>query len=148
MTARPPPEEVLEFALAAIAAFHALRAAGRAIGAVTDWGGGSWGLLRTLAIEGPRTVPRIARARPVARQRIQRLADELAAAGLVAFVENPDHKRSKLLALTLKGRRHYAATTAKALALAAKLSAGLDAKDVRAGRKALAALRRGLLAPR
>jgi hypothetical protein len=35
--------------------------------------------------------------RPTSRQRMQRLADELAGEGLVKFVENPKHRRSKLV---------------------------------------------------
>ena len=35
---------------------------------------------------------------------MQRLADELAAEGLVEFVDNPKHRRSKLVQLTREGR--------------------------------------------
>jgi hypothetical protein len=38
--------------------------------------------------------------RATGRQRLQRLADELAAEGLVKFTENPNHRRSKLVQLT------------------------------------------------
>ncbi len=69
---------------------------------------GQVSLLRSLAREGPQTVPTIARARPVARQPVQRMADELAARGLVVFVPNPKHRRSKLVALTPEGRRLHA----------------------------------------
>ena len=82
---------------------HRVRALGRRQGAVSRWGGGTWGVLRSLAEEGPQTVPQLARARPVARQRIQKLADEMAADGLVEFVDNPAHRRSKLLRLTAAG---------------------------------------------
>ena len=82
-----------------------IRAAGqRAVPhAVASWGGGVGGFLRSLKLDGPQTVPQLARARPVARQRIQRLADECAEAGLVVFVTNPAHKRSKLVELTASG---------------------------------------------
>ena len=35
--------------------------------------------MRSLALLGPLTVPQIAQMRPISRQRMQRLADELAA---------------------------------------------------------------------
>jgi DNA-binding MarR family transcriptional regulator len=66
---------------------------------------GQVSMLRSLALEGPQTVPDIARARPVARQPVQRMADELAERGLVRFEPNPRHRRSKLVTLTAEGRR-------------------------------------------
>ncbi len=87
--------------------FHRMRTVGRPRGAVTEWGGGLFAMLRTLAVEGAMTVPQIARTRPVARQRIQRLADDAAKQGLVEFVDNPAHKRSKLVRLTPEGQAWY-----------------------------------------
>jgi DNA-binding MarR family transcriptional regulator len=80
-----------------------MKAAGRQIGAVSSWGGGYWGVLRSLKTEGPQTLIQLARSRPVSRQRIQRIAAELGAQRLVEFRENPAHQRSKLLHLTPKG---------------------------------------------
>ena len=48
-------------------------------------------------------MPQIAGMRPTSRQRMQKLADELAEEGLVKFVDNPKHLRSKLVQLTPKG---------------------------------------------
>ena len=50
---------------------------------------------RRQRFDGPLTVPQIAQMRPTSRQRMQRLADELAAEGLVEFIDNPGHRRSK-----------------------------------------------------
>ena len=69
---------------------------------------GRLAVLRTLAEAGPRTVPQIARSRPVARQTIQRSVNWLLSQGFVEYVENPDHRRSKLLRLTAAGQREYA----------------------------------------
>src|SRR5262249_55258435 len=74
---------------------------------ITSWGGGSFGFMRSLALLGPLTVPQIAHMRPTSRQRMQRLADELAAEGLVKFIDNPKHRRSKLVQLTPKGDARY-----------------------------------------
>ncbi len=124
--------------------FFRLRALGKTTGLVTPWGGGIWGFLRSLKIEGPQTVPQLARARPVARQRIQRLADEAAAAGLIEFVDNPAHKRSKLLRLTARGEQTFDDLDARMGALADDLARGLDEKDLRTAARVLKQLRERL----
>jgi DNA-binding MarR family transcriptional regulator len=57
------------------------------------------------AEDGNRTVSDIARALGLARQSIQRLADLLESEGLIAYVDNPRHRRAKLIVLTVSGRR-------------------------------------------
>jgi DNA-binding MarR family transcriptional regulator len=111
--------------------FFRIRAFGRKTGFMTSWGAGSFGFLRSLALLGPLTVPEIARMRPTSRQRMQRLADELAAAGLVAFTDNPRHRRSKLVRLTRKGDRHYRRLDAQLLSIASGMGAGLVEADIR-----------------
>ena len=61
---------------------------------------------RVLAAAGtaPMSVPDIARAWNLARQSVQRLADALVGDGLLRYEENPNHRRSKLVALTPVGR--------------------------------------------
>ena len=54
---------------------------------------------------GPQSVSQIARSRPVARQGVQRMANELARDGLIEFIENPTHRRAKLMKLTRKGEK-------------------------------------------
>jgi DNA-binding MarR family transcriptional regulator len=87
--------------------FFPLRARGMQIGTNAAWGGSYWGMLRSLTLEGPQTVSQIARSRPVPRQSIQKLANEMIKAGLIELVDNPAHKRSKLLYLTPKGEVTY-----------------------------------------
>ena len=116
--------------VAAAQLFFRMRAAGKAVGAVSSWGGGTWGVLRSLAREGPQTVPALARSRPVARQRIQRIADELDALGLIAFSPNPRHKRSRLVRLTAAGERAYAAVDRRVHALAEGVAAGYDPAEL------------------
>ncbi len=122
--------------------FFRLRAAGQREGLVNPWGGGTLGFLRSLAVGGPQTVPQLARARPVARQRIQKIADELADEGLIEFFDNPAHKRSKLLRLTTKGEIAYADLMARFESLSALLGAGLNSGDVAVARSVLADLRK------
>jgi len=52
----------------------------------------------------PQTVAEMARDMGHARQSVQRIADVLAAEGLVTYVDNPKDKRSRLVALTPKGK--------------------------------------------
>jgi len=60
-------------------------------------------VLEYLAREGNSTVPQMARARRVSRQRIQTLVDALLDKGLVSKVENPATKRSQLISITVSG---------------------------------------------
>jgi DNA-binding MarR family transcriptional regulator len=62
-------------------------------------------VLEYLAREGDATVPKMARARKVTRQRIQSLVDSLLAAELVARRDNPENRRSPLVTLTVHGRQ-------------------------------------------
>ncbi len=111
--------------------FFRIRAVGQKTGLITSWGGGAFGFMRSLALLGPLTVPQIAQMRPTSRQRMQRLADELAAEGLVEFVDNPLHRRSKRVQLTSKGRARYRALDARFLAIASTLGTGLSEAEIR-----------------
>ena len=111
--------------------FFRIRAAGQKAGLITSWGGGAFGFMRSLALLGPLTVPQIAEMRPTSRQRMQRLADELAAEGLVEFIDNPKHRRSKLVRLTRKGETRYRELDARFLAMAATLGGALSEADIR-----------------
>src|ERR1051325_1722480 len=88
-------EAIADLMLEAAQFFFRIRAIGQRTGLITSWGGGAFGFMRSLALLGPLTVPQIAQMRPTSRQRMQRLADELAAEGLVEFIDNPKHQRSK-----------------------------------------------------
>jgi DNA-binding MarR family transcriptional regulator len=111
--------------------FFRLRAIGQKTGLITSWGAGAFGFMRSLALIGPLTVPQIAKMRPVSRQRMQRLADELAAEGLVEFVDNPQHRRSKLVRLTVKGNARYRELSARLLEIASAMGADLSEADIR-----------------
>jgi DNA-binding MarR family transcriptional regulator len=124
-------EAIAELMLEAAQFFFRIRAVGQKTGLITSWGGGAFGFMRSLALLGPLTVPQIAQMRPTSRQRMQRLADELAAEGLVEFIDNPKHRRSKLVRLTPKGDRRYRALNARFLAIASTLGIGLSEGDIR-----------------
>jgi DNA-binding MarR family transcriptional regulator len=56
------------------------------------------------AEDGSRSVADVARTLGLARQSVQRVADLLEGDGLVAYAENPRHRRARLLLLTTAGR--------------------------------------------
>ena len=124
-------EAVAELMLEVAQCFFRIRAVGQKTGLITDWGGGAFGFMRSLALLGPLTVPQIAQMRPTSRQRMQRLADELETGGLVEFVDNPQHRRSKLVRLTSKGHARYRELDARFLLIASTVGVVLNEADVR-----------------
>ena len=111
--------------------FFRIRAVGQKTGLITPWGGGAFGFMRSLALLGPLTVPQIAEMRPTSRQRMQRLADELAAEGLVEFIHNPRHRRSKLVRLTPEGGARFRELNARLLSIASTVGVTLSEADIR-----------------
>ena len=124
-------EAIAELMLEVGQFFFRIRAVGQRAGLFTSWGAGSFGFMRSLALMGPLTVPQIAQMRPTSRQRMQRLADELAAEGVVEFIENPRHRRSKLVRLTRKGDARYRTLSARLLAIASTMGADLSDMEIR-----------------
>jgi DNA-binding MarR family transcriptional regulator len=124
-------EAIADLMLEVAQFFFRLRAVGQKTGLITSWGGGAFGFMRSLALIGPLTVPQIAKMRPTSRQRMQRLADELASDGLVEFVDNPKHRRSKLVRLTRKGEARYRELSARFLAITSTMGADLTETDIR-----------------
>jgi DNA-binding MarR family transcriptional regulator len=124
-------EAIAELMLEVAQCFFRIRAVGQKTGLITSWGGGAFGFMRSLALFGPLTVPQIAQMRPTSRQRMQRLADELAAEGLVEFIDNPKHRRSKLVRLTAKGGARYREMNARLLAIASTMGGALGEADIR-----------------
>jgi DNA-binding MarR family transcriptional regulator len=124
-------EAIAELVLEVAQCFFRIRALGQKTGLITSWGGGAFGFLRSLALLGPLTVPQIAEMRPTSRQRMQRLADELAAEGLVEFIDNPKHRRSNLVRLTRKGDARYRDMDARFLVIASTMGVALSEADIR-----------------
>lgn len=124
-------EAIAELMLEVAQCFFRIRAVGQKTGLITSWGGGAFGFMRSLALLGPLTVPQIAQMRPTSRQRMQRLADELAAEGIVKFIDNPKHRRSKLVQLTRKGDARYRELNARLLSIASTMGVALSEPDIR-----------------
>ncbi|NVO17501.1 MAG: MarR family transcriptional regulator [Rhodoplanes sp.] len=67
-----------------------------------------WQVLGAIAMAGrAEPVAHIARDMGLTRQSVQRVVDAMAAENLVAFADNPHHRRAKLVALTERGRAAY-----------------------------------------
>lgn len=130
-TASSKGEAIADLILEVAQFFFRVRAAGRKAGFFTSWGAGAFGVLRSLALLGPLTVPEIARMRPTSRQRMQRLADQLAAQGLVEFIDNPKHRRSKLVRLSREGQRSYRRLNVRLLEIASTMGADLSEANIR-----------------
>ena len=110
--------------------FHQLGAAATDIHQASGVTGQQRAVLESLLRHGDQTVPDMARARPVSRQHIQSIVDELLATGLVAVMANPAHKRSSLIRLTAKGRRLMRTVTARERAVMPLLSAAFSASEL------------------
>lgn len=93
------------------------------------------------------TVPQIGRALGHPRQVIQRAANALQAAGLIAPAPNPDHKRAALLIATDQGRAVQAAANRKASRVADGLRRTIPAADVAEATRLLTAIRDALNHP-
>ena len=80
-----------------------LTAAGDALAKPAGQTSARWQVLAAVEVE-PASVASIARALGLARQSVQRVADALEDGGLVAYEENPRHRRARLVRLTPEGR--------------------------------------------
>jgi DNA-binding MarR family transcriptional regulator len=130
-------EDVVAITRAVRRLFHQLKAYGTTLHADTDVTVPMRGVLETIVQKGPSTVPRMARMRPVSRQHIQRIVDELLERGLVRLDANPDHKRSSLVSLTQKGRATFHSMLASEIAAFDHLARGLSRGEIATARKVL-----------
>ena len=89
-----------------------------------------WQVLASVE-EVPATVAQIARILGLARQSVQRVADALEVGGLVAYVDNPRHRRARLVALTEKGRSTLAMIQSAQRPWANALGAAVGERDLR-----------------
>ena len=114
----------------------------------TRWTIGLLGILRSIKIDGPRTVPQISRARGLARQQIQKLVDDAEAEGLVRFRQNPYHKRSRIVALTRDGRATFERIDGTIREAAQEMAEGFDILDLGSALRVLFDLQQSLDARR
>ena len=87
-------------------------------------------VLDQLRRDGDRTVPQLARAQDLSRQYTQRMVDQAAADGLVELVENPAHRRSRLVRLTPTGADAIASVIDRELSLLRRVGGDLTAAEL------------------
>ncbi|GLR59926.1 MarR family transcriptional regulator [Rhizobium indigoferae] len=90
------------FAITALRLAGHLTAAGDQLAKPAGQTSARWQVLAA-ARRGGMSVAQIARALGVARQGVQRLTDVLENEGLIAYADNPQHQRAKLVRLTEEG---------------------------------------------
>lgn len=104
-----------------------------------------WQVLATAAFgQEPRTVSAIARSLGLARQSVQRVVNELEAAGFIRLTANPAHKRARLVIVTKEGRSALARAEERRIPWTESLAAALAGADLAAAEEALAGLREAL----
>ena len=91
-----------------------------------------WQIMGSVVMaEGAVTVPQIARNLSLSRQAVQRVANDLETAGMIAFEDNPHHKRAKLVRLTPSGEETYRQADKTYAQWANKAFAGLPPAQLR-----------------
>ena len=101
-----------------------------------------WQVLGAIAdAERPQPVAWLARDLGANRQNVQRIVNDLARDGLIAFAPNPHHRRAQLVVLTDKGREAFAAAMRLQAPWVNRLAEGLAAADLATFRDVIANLR-------
>jgi len=90
-----------------------------------------WKILGALTYaETALTVPQIARTMGQTRQTVQRLVTIMHEDGLLDLLNNPDHKRAKLVTLSDKGKAYYAMLEKKQIIWANQHSNDLSQEEL------------------
>jgi DNA-binding MarR family transcriptional regulator len=114
------------FAIQVIRLSARLTAAGDALARPAGQTSARWLVMAAVEHE-PATVARIARVLGLTRQSVQRVADLLELEGLAWFIDNPEHRRARLLQLTPRGRAALATIQAAQREWANELGAEIGA---------------------
>lgn len=108
----------------------ALIAMGDALTAPFGLTSARWQVMGAIAeAQGSLPVASLARNMGLVRQSVQRIVGELSDGGLACLVENPHHKRAKLVQLTAKGADLFDQVNARWLPLAERLLSDLSADE-------------------
>jgi DNA-binding MarR family transcriptional regulator len=104
-----------------------------------------WQILGTIvAADRPQPVAWLARDMGANRQNVQRIVNDLAKEGLVAFGPNPHHRRAQLVVLTDKGTQAYAAAMRLQAPWINGLADGLVVEDMKTAHRVIGALQKKL----
>ena len=102
---------------------------------------GKRGVLLSLWQLGSQTVPQLARARPVSRQHIQLLVNALLKAGYVEYIENPAHKRSRLVRITQQGSAILRSMIQREMKLLEGINLGIETEAMQSAEEVLDTVR-------
>ena len=97
-----------------------------------------------VAAEQAQPVAWLARNLGAHRQNVQRIVNDLAKEGLIAFETNPHHRRAQLVVLTKKGRQAFDAAMRLQAPWSDRLSAGLTVDELGTAQGVILALRENL----
>lgn len=100
---RPSGIALTELTLEVFRVNRLLREAGNDLTRPVGLSSARWHVLGVVE-HRPSPVAHVARTIGLTRQSVQQTADGLEADGLIAYLENPHHRRAKLMTMTPKGR--------------------------------------------
>jgi DNA-binding MarR family transcriptional regulator len=104
-----------------------------------------WQVLGAIvAAERPQPVAWLARDLGASRQNIQRIVNDLAKEGMIAFAANPHHRRAQLVVLTERGKQTFDAAIRLYNPRVNEISDGLSIDDVQIAYRVMSELRRRL----
>ena len=104
-----------------------------------------WKVLGAIEESGrPLHVAQIARNMGLTRQAVQRIVNDLVEQGLLAFNENPDHQRARLVTLTPRGAQVLGEITEEQIQWSNELAEGISPKDLESAVHVLGTLRQRL----
>ena len=141
---RPGADAVGEMIDETVLLFRRLRSVAEALHGEGTLSGGRRNVLRELKRSGPQTVPQMARSRAVTRQHVQALVNPLEEQGFVEFVDNPAHRRSRLVRLTLSGEGYLDRMQRREAGLLSALNVGASTERVESAVEVMRLLREAL----
>ena len=94
---------------------------------------------------GPVPVSHVARIMGLTRQGVQQTADTLARDGFIEYVENPHHRRAKLMRMTAKGREALDYVGQRRAGWAGRIGEEQSLEDLRAAVAVLQEVRESLV---
>jgi DNA-binding MarR family transcriptional regulator len=119
-------EELTELILEVFRLNGRLLAAGDALVGDLGLSSARWQVLGAVALSPvPLPVAHLARNMGLARQSVQRLADEMINDRLIRYTPNPHHRRAKLVVLTDRGEMTYRAAMKRQAPWADELASGI-----------------------
>ena len=145
MSAATLKQEVLSLIGSIRRLFHLLAAAGSALHAEVGVTASMRGVMESIHRQGPQTVPALARQRPVSRQHIQRIVDQLLERKLVQLEDNPAHKRSPRVALTPRGATLFRTMSEREKSVFERIARNLSAAEAHTALRVLSKMKSSLM---